>query len=118
LPLASRRAIIGGMDDRIVKGEAVDGVGEKAPTRQSYAFEIDDDTPDYSITSDRRWVRVLARLAAFVFLLLPMAPLMNVTPRPWRVAVMIGVYVAAFAIIYVVGRPAPKARRRRKGASP
>jgi hypothetical protein len=45
LPSASPRAIIGGMDDRIVQGQGVEGVGEKAPTRQSYAFMIDEDTP-------------------------------------------------------------------------
>jgi hypothetical protein len=31
------------MDDGIVKGETVAGVGEKAPTRQSYAYPIDED---------------------------------------------------------------------------
>jgi hypothetical protein len=70
LPSASPREIIGGMDDRIVKGEAVDGVGEKAPTRQSYAFALDDDTPDLALPEESLAAQLMGWLATGLFLAL------------------------------------------------
>jgi hypothetical protein len=108
------------MDDGIVKGESVAGVGEKTPTRQSYAHTIDEDTPEASDVrvpevnptaplGGAQLVRFIAWGAACA--LVAMAPRfcyriahLGLPRVGWRPISIDGSLMGSFVLVYLIAR--------------